>query len=329
VDNFYRRLLPKIVAIPGVAGASTSTAIPMASPVNQTRFLVQGAAQPVSGLYPVTAFASVDTEFFKTAGIPILRGRTFQPEEVGNEDERCIINATLARNYFGNQDPIGRTILTNVAVTPPEPCRIVGVVGDTLVAGLDAPPKPVLYFAAYVAREMLLVRTTTAPLAVAHAIEREVAAADPDQPLSGIESMDQVVLESLSRRSFAAVLLVTFACLGLILAALGLYGVMAYSVAQRTQEIGVRMALGADPRKVLRLILSQGLRVTAIGLLAGIGGALGASRLMSNLLFGVGTADPLSFLVGCALLLVIAALACFIPAYRATRVDPLVALRYE
>jgi putative ABC transport system permease protein len=330
VQAFYARLLPKIAAIPGVVSVTTSTSVPLASTVAQTRFAVQGMPLPEPGRYPVTAFASVDTEFFKTMGIPILRGRTFRREEVGNlTDERCIINATLQRTFFAAEDPIGRSILTNVAVSPPESCRIVGVAGDTLVEGLDAPPVSMIYFAFQVAKQMLVVRTSTEPMAAASSIRREVEAADPDQPLTGIRTMDQVLSQSLSRRSFAAVLLVLFAAVGLILAALGLYGVMAYSVARRTSEIGVRMALGAQRGSVFGLILRQGLSVTAIGLAVGIVAGVLATRLMSNLLFGIGTADPFSFAVACATLLGVSIVACWIPAHRATRVEPVVALRYE
>jgi putative ABC transport system permease protein len=330
VLNFYSRLLPKIAAIPGVVAVSTAKALPLASPVTQTRFLVQGVPLPEPGRYPVTAITTVDPEFFKTMGIPILRGRTFNREEVGKEnDERCIINAALARSFFGSQDPIGRSLLLDLAAARPEQFRIVGVVGDTLIAGLDVAPQPVIYFASYVSKEMLVVRTSTDPMVVAPLIQRQVAAADPEQPLSGIRTMDEALTTSLSRRGFAAVLLVTFAGLGLILAALGLYGVVSYSVAQRTHEIGVRMALGAEPRSVFQMILAQGMWVTGLGLIVGSIAAAGATRIMSSLLFGIGPSDPLSYVAGCVLLFAVTGLACFFPAYRATRVDPLVSLRYE
>jgi predicted permease len=332
VRNFYRRLLPRISTIPGVLSVAASNALPMAAAITQTRFAVKGAPAPEPGRYPATAIVIVDAEFFKVLDIPILRGRTFKPEEVGNPNPvSCIINATLARGYFAGQDPTGHIILTKdaLSVTPQDPCEIVGVVGDTHIAGLDEPAMPVLYFATYVAKEMLVVRTATDPLAVAPAVQREVAAADPDQPLSGVRTMGEILSRSLSRRVFAAELLVMFSCLGLVLASLGLYGVVSYSVAQRTQEIGVRMALGAEPESVFRLILWQGLTVTGTGLLVGILAALGATRMMSSLLYGVGAADPFSFAVGCGLLLAVTALACYIPARRATRVDPLVALRWE
>jgi putative ABC transport system permease protein len=203
------------------------------------------------------------------------------------------------------------------------------VVGDTRLASLDQPPQPVLYFAAYVDHETLVVRTANDPMAVAAAIQRQVALADPEQPLGNIQSMEQVVLQSISRRSFSAVLLVIFSAIGLVLAALGLYGIVSYSVAQRTQEIGVRMALGAEPSGVFRMIVLQGMMVTGIGLVAGVMAAAAATRLMSSFLYGIGAADPLSYGVGCGSLLVVSAAACFVPAYRATKIDPIRALRYE
>jgi putative ABC transport system permease protein len=330
VFRFYQRLLPKIALISGVRSVSTTTTVPLASTMTPTRFALQGAPVPSAGSYPVTTIASVGANYFETMDMKISDGRSFHPEEIGNLDEvRCIINETIARNYFAGSEPVGRKLLINLAANPPESCEIIGVVGDTRVAGLDSNPEPVLYFAAYVAKDMLVVRTTVDPLTVAPAIRREVAAADPEQPLSAIRTMDQVISQSLSRRSFAVVLLVLFAAVGLILAALGLYGILSYSVAQRTREIGVRMALGAEPAQVLTLILSEGLWVTGIGLFGGVLAALGASYAIRSLLFGVGPTDPLSFVAACVLLLVNAILACLIPAYRATRVDPLTAVRYE
>ena len=330
IHSFYRRLLPKVAAIPGVTGVSTTSVLPLAAVVQQTRFAVQGIPLPEPGKYPVTAFSAVNPEFFKTMGIPVLRGRTFNPEEMGNfADTKCIVNATLARSFFAGQDPIGRTILTNVAVNPPDSCTIVGVVGDTRLASLDAPPQPTLYFAAYVGRETLVVRTVNDPMTAVAAIRREVGLADPDQPLGNIRPMDQVVLQSTSRQRFSAVLLVVFSVVGMTLAALGLYGIVSYSVAQRTREIGVRMALGEVPSGIFRMVVLQGLTVTAIGLIIGVLTAAVATRLMSSFLYGIGAADPFSYGVGCALLVVASSVACFIPAYRATRIEPVQALRYE
>ena len=330
VHSFYTRLLPALAAVPGVVSVGASTSLPFAPSLNQTRFAVQGEPLPDSGHYPVAVIASVDTGFFQTMGIPILRGRAFKREELADFDnDQCIINSTLERTFFGGRDAVGGSILTNVAAKKPEPCRVVGVVGDTRVAGLDAPHRPVLYFPSYVPKEMLVIRTTTDPISLAPSLRRVAVEIDPQQPLSGIQTMDEVLSQSLSRRSFTAVLLTLFSAIGLLLAALGLYGVTSYSVAQRTQEIGVRMALGAEPSQIFKLILWQGFRVTAAGLLGGAVAAFFCTRLMSGLLYGIGAADPASYAVACSALITVFITACFIPARRATRVDPLTALRHD
>ena len=222
VYNFYRRLLPRIAAIPGVVSVSTTSLLPLSSAVPQSRFAVQGSPLPAPGQYPVAALSGVDPEFFKTMGIPILRGRTFEPLEMGNiEEEKCIVNATLARLFLADGDPIGRTLLhqprPEFSGTLPR-CR---GGGDTRLTSLDKPPQPILYFAAHAGHETLLVRTANDPLASAAAIQREVSIADPEQPLGNIRSMEQVELQSISRQSFSAVLLVLFSAIGLVLAALG------------------------------------------------------------------------------------------------------------
>ena len=330
VEKLYRRMLPRIAALPGVIGVSTATTLPLAGPIIEMRFSPQGILLPDPGQYPVMAMVSVDPEFFKIMGIPVLRGRTFLPKEVDDFDhEKCIINQTLAKTYFNAQDPVGRVILNGVVHATPEPCEVVGVVGDTHLASLDKPPQPTLYFPAYVVRDNLVVRTAMDPLAMAEAIRREVAATDPEQPISDVRTMEEVVSRSLSRRAFAVVLLAIFSVLGLILAALGLYAVVSYSAAQRTQEIGVRMALGAQPSAVLLLVLKQGILVTGIGLIVGALAASAAAHATSSLLFGIGTTDLWSFGVASLSLAAVSALASFIPAFRASRVDPLVALHYE
>lgn len=330
VESFYKRLLPRIAAIPGVVGVSTATTLPLAGPIIEMRFAIQGSPLPEPGKFPVMLMTSVDAEFFKTMGIPLLRGRAFQPQEVGDFDrEKCIINQTFAKTYFSGRDPLGGIILTGVTHPKPEPCEIVGVAGDTPAERLGAPPQPSLYFATYAARDNLVVRTTTDPLSVAQAVQQQVSATDSRQPLSNVRTMDEVLSRSLSRQAFAVVLLVSFSALGLILAALGLYGVVSYSVTQRTQEMGLRVALGAQRGAIFQLILWQGLLVTGSGLIVGAAVAGIASRLMSSLLFGVAPTDLYSFAVAGSVLLVVAALACFVPAYRATKIDPMVALRYE
>jgi predicted permease len=330
IENFYQRLLPKVKAIPGVLHVATATSLPFAGPLLQTSFTIEGEPVPEPGKYPLTAFSTVDEDFFTTLAIPIVQGRNFRPEEKGDmEHVKCIVNETLAARFLPHQNPLGRSILTAGPNGVTDPCQIIGVARDTRIASLAAPPQPAFYFAAYVDTDNLIVHTQGNPLSYADAVKRAVAETAPDQPVANLRTMDQVVSSSLSRLSFAVVLLSTFSIIGAVLAALGLYGVMAYSVSQRTQEIGVRMALGAPPRSIFVLFLWKGLLVTATGLAAGSLVAISATRLMESLLFGVAPTDPVSFALSALALVAVAALACFIPAYRATRVDPLTALRYE
>jgi putative ABC transport system permease protein len=330
IFTFYGRLLPRLAATPGVVSVSTTTALPLASTPTPTRFLIQGMPAPEPGRYPVTAIASVGVDYFQAMGIPILRGRTFLPGEMGMvEERRCIVNATLARRFFNEQDPIGKVILTNLAAPVPDPCHVIAVVGDTRVAGLDAPVQPVLYASSYIARQYLVVRAAIEPSALAGTIERQIASLTPESPMQKIQPMDEVLARSVSRRRFSATLLTIFSATGLLLAALGLYGLVSYAVAQRTQEIGMRMALGAQRGDIFAMVLWEGLLITGVGLLLGMAGAAGATWLMKSLLFGVSNADPLSYGAGCLVLLTIASFACFVPAHRAMRVDPMVALRYE
>jgi putative ABC transport system permease protein len=330
IFTFYGRLLPRLRATPGVVSVSTTTALPLASTPTQSRFMIQGMPAPEPGRYPVTTIASVGVDYFQAMGIPILRGRTFLPEEMGMlDDRRCIVNATLAGRFFHGQDPIGKVILTNVAAPVPDPCHVIAVVGDTRVAGLDAPPQPVLYASSYIARQYLVMRTAIEPSALADTVERQIASLTAELPMQKIRPMDEILARSVSRRRFSATLLTIFSATGLLLAALGLYGLVSYAVAQRRQEFGVRMALGAQRGDIFAMVLWEGLLVTGVGLLLGMAGAAGATWLMKNLLFGVSNADPLSYGAGCLVLLTIASLACFVPAHRAMKVDPMVALRYE
>jgi putative ABC transport system permease protein len=330
VHSFYQRLLPKIAAIPGISGVSTTTTLPLVGPTIQMRFALQGISLPEPGKYPTLEMVSVNPDFFRIMDVPILRGRTFKREEVDDFDhQKCIISQTFSNTYFSGQNAIGRLIVVGIGRSDAAPCEVVGVAGDTHLVSLDKQPQATLYYPAYVIRDNLVMLTAGNPLAIAQAVQREVSATLPGQPISNIRTMDEVVTQSLSRRAFAVVLLGMFSVLGLILAALGLYGVVSYSVTQRTQEIGLRMALGARPADVFRMVLWQGLLITGAGLMVGAMAAGSTTRLISSLLFGITATDLFSFEVGCLLLLAISALACFFPAYRATRVDPVVALRYE
>ncbi|HET6890397.1 MAG TPA: FtsX-like permease family protein, partial [Pyrinomonadaceae bacterium] len=292
-------------------------------------------------------FALVSPEYFQTFGITVRQGRPFTTEDKSNSQGVAIINETLARRFFPNEDPVGKTIWMGPPenLVPPElltavgrfPRRvIVGVVSDVKGGSLNQPP-PALVYAPLTQHRgegwsnslMLAVQTSIPPQTLTSAITQQVLALDPDQPVASVRTMDELLSRTLSEARFSLLLFALFAALALGLAAIGIYGVMATAVTQRTHEIGLRVALGAQKRDVFRLIIGQGMVMVLIGVAVGLASAIGLTRLMSTLLFGVSPTDPVTLAVITLLLATVALMACYIPARRATRVDPLVALRYE
>jgi putative ABC transport system permease protein len=245
--------------------------------------------------------------------------------------DAAVINGAMARKFFPGEDPLGKRInLGDPADTPW--ITVVGVVGDARTGGLDQEPYPQVYLpAAQFPRRAgtFVARAKGDPAALAPALRRELAAIDKDLPLYNVRTMEQVLSDSVSRRRFQMILIAAFAGVGLLLAAVGIYGVISYSVAQRRHEIGVRMALGARAADILRLVVGQGLVLTLLGVGAGLAGALMLTRLLAGLLYGVSATDPLTFAGVALALLGVALLACLVPARRATKVDPMIALRYE
>ena len=257
----------------------------------------------------------------------MLKGRLLTKDDWALQD-KIVINETIAKRFFANEDPIGHRM--NFCSLDPKPCwfSIVGVVGNVHQFGLDGAPTYDTYFAGGWPSH-LLVRTASDPATIANAVTGIVHEIDPDVPVNEVTTLDGLLSRSVSPRRFSAVLVGILAGLALVLSAVGIYGVMSYTVGQRTQEIGVRMAMGAQPRNMLALILGRGARLALIGIAAGVVGALALTRFLSSLLFGIAPKDPLTF-AGVALLLFgVALAACYVPARRAMRVDPMVALRYE
>jgi predicted permease len=326
VYTFYTRLLAKTAAIPGVVSVSTTTALPFGSTVPRTRLAVGGIRPPKGGEYPLSALVFVSSDFFKTLEIPVLRGRTFTPEELRDRDyTRCIPSAMLTKLFWGEQDPVGRVILTDPEARTRAPCQVIGVAGDSRLSGLVGPLQPVVYFPSYLANDTLVVRTSSDPMEVAEMVQRETNAIDPEIALYNILSMTDALSRSLSGKRLLAALLVVFSSIGLTLAALGLFGVLSYSVAQRVQETGVRMAIGAARGDIFRLFLKQGPLLALIGLVIGTPAAV----VVSNLLFRIQTDDPRTFGEGCLLVLAFSAVCSFFPAWRATRTNPAVSLLGE
>jgi putative ABC transport system permease protein len=274
----------------------------------------------------------VSTDYFKTMGISLERGRFFEPRDGRDTLPVILIDQVLADRYWPGQDPLGHRIAKYGEGTPDKPVwrEIVGVVGHVKKYGLDGRVKEQYYFPAIQVprRSMALVlRTATDPTSLVTAVRGAVRALDPDLPVFRVRTMEQVVDDTLLTRRFAMLLLMVFASVALVLSAIGLYGVIAYSVAQRTREIGIRMALGARSQDVVRMVVRRGMTLTAIGLGCGVVTALLVTRGMASMLFGVPPTDLVTFLTIALLLSTVAWLAAFLPARRAARVDPMVALR--
>jgi putative ABC transport system permease protein len=331
----FQQLLSKISAVPGVRSASMESFPPLAGLGAATAVhLLSQPSRSLSDL-PVANVRVVGPDYFGTMNIPLRAGRLFNPQELAQEKHAAIINQAFADKYLHGVNPLGQKAaiyIKSLTESELQPSEIIGVVGDVHQIGLDTAPDPTVYWPhpeLVMSGMTILVRTTNEPLAFVSAARAELQQLDPELPLAGVATMDQLLADSLSRSRFTMLLLGIFAAVALVLAAVGIYGLIAYSVTQRTQELGIRIALGAQRRDVLRLVLAQGARLTLLGVAIGVLAARAFSRLLSTFLFGVSATDPLTFAGVASLLACVSLLACFIPARRATHVDPIVALRYE
>ena len=345
---FSEQLLARVASLPGVQAATVATALPLGAGLEWGKFFsIEDQPAPASiDQVPMAQFGLVSSDYFRTLGISLRQGRAFTGEDKSDSQPVAIINETVAKRFFANQDPVGKTIWMG----PPEQLmpaelrtdirfvrrKVVGVVADVKGRSLNLESTPLVYAPLTQYRLegwsnglTLAVQTTTPPETVVSAIREQVRLLDPDQPITNVRTMEDLLSRSLSSAKFSLWLLGLFAGLGLLLAAIGIYGVMVTAVAQRTHEIGLRMALGAQGRDVLWLVIRQGMLPVLIGVGVGLAAAVSLTRLMSTLLFEVSATDPLTLAVITVLLTIVALLACYIPARRATKVDPLVALRYE
>ncbi len=324
---FCSQIIQRVKALPGVEAAGMAGNLPM-SGWNNTSIGVEGrASQPESGYS--TDYDYVGGDVFKALGTPLLKGRAFTEYDNSVRAPRvAILSESLARKTFPNEDPIGRRVR---AFGEKDTWEIVGVIGDIRHHGLDSVDCERIYLPQAFCRwsGSLVVRTKVPPLTLAESVRNEILALDSDQPVSNVRTLEQVVADSVAQRRMMSMLLGLFAVAALLLAAIGLYGVMAYSVSQRTREIGIRMALGAQRDEVLNLVVRQGMKLAILGVIVGLLGASALTRVLTHLLFGVTPRDPMTFAGVTLLLGTVALFACWLPARRAARVDPMVALRCE
>jgi putative ABC transport system permease protein len=331
-----RSIIEKVSAIPGVRQAAIATAAPM---LGGPRFIMRFAGRPpvTPSNSPLSTFASVTPEFFSTMGMRLKRGRVISDRDTQGTPLVAVVNQTLVDRYFPHEDPIGKQLEIGFA-DPPRWRQIIGVVADVKANGLDQ-DTPVAVYASQaqtpsfpsgaVASMTVLARTSTDPARLGPAIHAAILAVDRSQPVYLIQPMTEVVSKSIAQRRLALVLLVFFAASAMLLAAIGVYGVMSFVVAQRTAEIGIRMALGAQASQVAWHVQRQGMTLVVLGLTVGIAGGLLLTQYLSTLLFHVQARDPLVFGGAAATLVMVSILACWLPARRASRVDPLTALRNE
>jgi predicted permease len=333
--QFINSLEQKLGSLPGVASVSMAGGLPPLRRINANDTEIEGYQQtPDSPAQNVDYWNIVSTNYFKTMKIRLVEGRTFESQDENpNAMLVVMVNQALAKRFWTGS-PIGRRV--NPGFSDPKVWfTIVGVVEDTKNAGMDKPAGPELYFQGRQVNQFIgsnvnfVVRAANDSASLEGSIRNAVRELDPTLPVYNLWSMNEVVSKSMVQPRFLALLLATFSGIALFLAAIGIYGVMAYSVAQRTQEIGVRMALGARPLHVLRLVIGQSLVMLLIGTVIGLAGAFALTRLMRTLLFEITATDPLTYVSVIGLLTIVALLACYIPARRAAKVDPLIALRYE
>jgi predicted permease len=330
--RFYENVLARLQAVPGVESAAVVFRLPLVG-LATAIFTVQG--QPMaSGTEPNADYRVISADYFRAIGIPLLRGRAFNERDTVDAPDAVIVNEELAKRHWPGEDPIGKRL--QVAQEKTRWREVVGVVGNAKLSGLEAPVDPAIYvpiaqntWPHALRTSALVVRTQADPQSLTAALRQELRAIDPALPITQVRTMAEIVNESLAPRRFNMALLLIFATVAALLAVVGIYGVMSYSVAARTNEIGVRLALGAQPLDILRLVIGEGAKLTVGGVLLGLLGAFGLTRLMAGLLFGVSAVDPVVFTMIGLLLAATALLATYLPARRAARVNPVTALKYD
>ena len=330
---FYDQVLEHVSALPGVASAGYTSWVPLTNSGGATSIVIEGHTPPRPGERLIPNVRSISRDYIRAIGMRLIEGRGFEERDGAGTPNVALINQTMARKYWPGEQPLGRRFTFESNREPAPWVTIVGIVGDVHQAGLDVPARAEAYFPyqqqEFFSPSYLVVRTSGDPMLLAESVRQQIWAVDKEQPVAGVMPLEQLIDESLAPRKMQATLLGGFAGLALLLSALGIYAVLSYAVTQRTQEIGVRMALGAQSRDVLRLVVAQGIRLFLIGAAIGLTAALALAPLLGHWLYGIGANDPASFAGVTIVLAVVTFVACWLPARRATRVDPMVALRYE
>jgi putative ABC transport system permease protein len=328
--NFYEQVADKLRALPGVQAVGLSSGLPLGNNGWQTSFRIEGQPEPEPGKTPLTEACIANPDYFSAMGLTLLKGRSFTEQDTKDAPRVTIIDEEFARRYWPDEEAVGKHIKTShndPAIT------VVGVVRRVKMDGLNEDSNRVQSYFPF--RQLVsggmtvVIKTVNDPTSLVSAAREQVLAVDPDQPVYNVNTMEQLRADSIAPDRLNLMLLASFAAVALILATVGIYGVMAYSVTQRTHEIGIRMALGARQSDVLGMVIRQGMKLAVVGLAIGLAGAWLATRAMTSLLFGVSATDPVTFAVISVVLIGVALGACFVPARRATKVDPMIALRYE
>jgi putative ABC transport system permease protein len=332
-EAFVREVLRRASAISGVryAAAGAGGGVPLSPQRNRAPFTIEELPM-TSGTEPVIQFTSVSPDYFKVLGASLQSGRFFHEGDGRMSGLVALVDETMATRYWPNQNPIGKRLKFGRRESKSGWIEVIGVVANMKTDGFDAPDEPHVYVPIYQNPNYSMavyVRTEGDPSIVAESLRREVQAVDPDLPIFGEQTMETIVSAHLAERRFAMTMVTVFGAAALLLAAIGIYGVMSYSVNQRTREIGIRMAVGAESSDIMRWVLRQGLLLTSVGVGLGLVGALVLTRLMRDLLFQVAATDLLTYSGVAVVLAIVALAACLIPARRATKVDPIVALRCE
>jgi len=326
---FWDQLQQRLAALPGVTAVGMVTELPLSGQPNDFPFTVEGRP-PVRANEAFGAdFRRINHDYLRAMAIPLRRGRGFTAQEARDGAPVVLVSEELVKVVFPNEDPLGKRLRVGDSTL-----EIVGITGDIRHRALAAAPYATMYVPTLSAgRTNLAIRVAGDPLSLAAAVRREVQAIDREQPISAMRSMEQVLAESVAAPRYRMWLLATFALVALLLAAIGIFGVVSYMVAQRTREIGIRMALGARPLHVRRLVIGQGIRIVFVGVLAGLAGGAVLARVIRNamagMLFQIEPTDPLTLVAVATILMLVALFACYLPARRASNVDPMVALRYE